>query len=239
MSKRRERVFINGKVFTGRDEADFASGFAIKDGKFARVWDARAGGAQESSQESSAREFDSAEVIDLGGRTVLPGFVDVHTHPGYLAMSAGAVPCTVPVVHDIAGMIEALRRHPNYGRGAAAWIEGFGYDESKLAERRTPTREDLDRVSRTQPVYVLRSDCHSGICNSRALELAGITRDTPDPEVGHFGRFADGEPNGVLQEHGANDVVLDRDIFTVEPDEIAQVRVAETWIRGERVYERR
>jgi len=189
----RERIFVNGKVFTGRNEHEFVSAFAVRDGKFTLVGD--------------VADASDAEVVDLEGRTVVPGFVDVHTHPTYIAMTRNAVPCTVPVVHSIPEMIEALKRHPNYGKGDHLWIEGFGYDESKLVERRTPTTRDLDQVSTTQPVYVMRSDCHSGVCNTRALELAGITRDTPDPEGGRFGRYENGEPNGFLEEHAANDVV--------------------------------
>jgi predicted amidohydrolase YtcJ len=186
--------FVNGNVFTARNETEFVRDFEIAGGRFTRVGDA--GGAGRS------------ETIDLGGRTVLPGFIDIHTHPTYVAMIRDAVPCTVPVVNDIPGMIDALRRHPNFGKGPDAWVEGFGYDESKLAERRTPTARDLDRVSTTQPVYVMRSDCHSGICNTRALEIGGITSETPDPAGGHFGRDAAGVPNGILEEHAANDVVL-------------------------------
>ena len=172
MSK--ETVFINGKIFTARDENEFVSAFAVRDGEITRVGD--------------GTDMSGAEVVDLGGRTVVPGFIDVHTHPTYIAMTRNAVPCTFPVVNSIPELIEALKKHPNYGKGDDLWIEGFGYDESKLVERRTPTRHDLDKVSTTQPVYVMRSDCHSGICNTRALELAGITRDTPDPEGGRFGR---------------------------------------------------
>src|SRR4030095_11543243 len=64
------------------------------------------------------------------------------------------------------------------------------------------------RVSTTQPVFVLRSDCHSGVCNTKALQMAGITRNTPDPEGARFGRYSNGEPNGVLEELAATDVVL-------------------------------
>ncbi|HEV2707788.1 MAG TPA: amidohydrolase [Pyrinomonadaceae bacterium] len=194
MSSDKEQTFINGKIFTARSEDDFVSAFRVAGGKITWVGD--------------ASEVNDVRAIDLKGRTVLPGFIDVHTHPTYVAMTLHAMPCTVPLVKDIPEMIAALKKHPNYGKGADAWVEGWGYDESKLAERRTPTAADLDLVSTSQPVYVMRSDCHSGICNTRALALAGITRDTPDPEGARFGRYENGEPNGVLQEHAANDVVL-------------------------------
>lgn len=190
----RERVFVNGKIFTARSEREFASAFRVSDGKISWVGD--------------AADVRGGDAVDLQGRTVLPGFLDTHTHPSYIALIANAVPCTVPVVNTIPEMIEALKKHPNHGKGPNDWIEGWGYDESKLAEHRTPTADDLDKVSATQPVHVLRSDAHSGICNRRALEIAGITRDTPDPPNARFGRFPNGEPNGVLQEHAANDVVM-------------------------------
>lgn len=183
------------KIFTGQDETTFATAFAVEDGHFTWV--------------GEARDLPSGvDVVVLNG-PVLPGFLDVHTHATLVANFVNAVACTVPVVTDIPSLIAALRAHPNTGAGASTWIEGWGYDESKLAEHRTPTRHDLDLVSTTQPVYVQRSDCHSGICNTRALELAGIDASTPDPEGAAFGREADGvTPNGILIEHGANQRVL-------------------------------
>ena len=193
-SANKEQVFVNGKIFTGHNETEFVSAFKVVDGDIAWVGD--------------AKDVNATHAIDLHGSTVLPGFIDIHTHPTYVALTVDAVACTVPVVNSIPEMIEALKHHRNYGKGQDNWIEGWGYDESKLAEHRTPTTKDLDHVSTTQPVYVMRSDAHSGICNTRALQIAGITKDTPDPEGAHFGRYANGEPNGVLQEHAANDVML-------------------------------
>lgn len=189
-----EQLYYNGKIFTAQHEDSFVNAFRVVDGKFSWV-----GNLQNPPEEEGA--------INLEGRTVIPGLIDAHTHPSYVAGTIDAVPCTIPKVHSISEMIEALKRHPNAGKGPDEWIQGWGYDESKLDEHRTPTRHDLDLVSTTQPVYVLRSDCHSGICNTRALELAGITKDTPDPEGGRFGRDPDGSPNGVLTELAANAAV--------------------------------
>lgn len=189
-----EQLYYNGKVFTGQNPDHFVNAFRVVDGKFS--W---AGNLEETPDEEGA--------VDLKGATVIPGLVDAHTHISYVAQTVDGIACTIPKVHSIEEMIEALKTHPNVGKGPDAWIQGWGYDESKLAEHRTPTRHDLDKVSATQPVYVLRSDCHSGICNTRALELAGITKDTPDPQGGRFGRDPDGTPNGVLTELAANAVV--------------------------------
>jgi predicted amidohydrolase YtcJ len=185
------QTFINGKVFTGRGEDDFVTSFAIADGRFTAIGEAS----------------DDGEGIDLGGRTVLPGLLDVHCHPTHVARIVGSVPCMVPAVNDIPGMVAALKGHPNAGKGAGDWIEGWGYDESKLAEHRAPTRADLDRVSAGQPVLVMRSDFHSAVVNSRALALAGITRDTPDPDGARIERDGRGEPTGVLTEGAAVNLV--------------------------------
>lgn len=186
--------YRHDRIFPGIDEATFSTAFAVTDGVFSWVGDA-------------ADIPAGVDVVDLDGAVVLPGLIDAHTHPTYISLTMDAVACTVPEVNSIDDMVTALQSHPNFGAGPDRWIEGWGYDESKLAERRTPTRHDLDRVSTTQPIFVLRSCCHSAICNTRALELAGITAETPDPPAAKFGRDADGSPNGVLTEHAANKAV--------------------------------
>jgi predicted amidohydrolase YtcJ len=183
-------LFVNAKVFPGTGEDDFASAFRIEDGLFTWVGD--------------QSEVDGG--IDLGGRTVVPGFLDVHSHPSLLATLADTVSCLPPDVSSLADLLDRLRTAP--GVPGDGWIEGYGYDESGWPEGRKPTRHDLDQVSTTQPVYVRRCDSHSVVCNTRALELAGITRDTPDPEGGRIGRDADGEPDGLLAERPAWDRLL-------------------------------
>lgn len=210
------KLYFNAKVFTGEDEASFVNAFRVSDGRF--VW----AGNLEDEPESKLE----ADAVDLHGKTVIPGLLETHTHPTYVAQTLSAVACTIPTVTSIADMIEALKTHPNYGKGPDDWIQGWGYDESKLAEHRTPTREDLDKVSATQPVYVLRSDVHSAVVNTRALAIVGITGSTPDPKGGAFGRDADGEPNGVLVEFSANAIVravMEKTDFETEVKNLAGV----------------
>ena len=87
---------------------------------------------------------------------------------------AGAAIVLPPAVGSIEELVAALSRQPNVG-AEGEWILGFGYDESGYPEGRKPNRHDLDRVSTTQPVLVRRCDGHSAVCNTRALEIAGIT----------------------------------------------------------------
>ncbi|MEP6561376.1 MAG: amidohydrolase family protein [Nakamurella sp.] len=193
---RRGQLFVNGKVFTGRGEDDFASAFRITDGTFSWVGD-----------ESELDPTEVATATDLLGRTVVPGLLDVHTHPAFMATLVNAVSCLPPEVDSLAGLLDRLRSHPSFGAGPEKWIEGFGYDESKYPEGRGPTADDLDQLSRTQPVFVQRCDGHSSVANRRALELAGITDDSPDPAGASFGRDSDGRLNGLLIETNATDRV--------------------------------
>ena len=123
-------LYVNGKVFTGEGETHFASAFRITDGAFSWVGD--------------SSDVAGGDAVDLRGRTVLPGFLDVHTHPAFMSMLIDAVACLPPAVNNIPELIAALKTHKDFGAGAERWIEGWGYDESKLAERRKPTAQDLD-----------------------------------------------------------------------------------------------
>lgn len=187
-------TFKNAKIFLGTDQTHFASAMTINNGLVTWV--------------GSSEEVTDEQAVDLQGRTVLPGLIDVHTHPKYIADALHGVACTPPNVNSIAEMQTALRHSVAFGKSDQTWIEGWGFDETKLAEHRTPTVDDLDKVSTTQPIFIYRSDCHSSVGNSKALELAGIDRDTPDPQGGFIGHFPDGRPNGYMKEVAATQLLI-------------------------------
>jgi len=161
-------VLLNGKVITVDEEETIAEAVAVKGDRILKV------GSNEEIRRTIGRH---TKVIDLEGKVVLPGFIDSHNH----------VPARVNYVdlhwvRSIDELVEKLRekakRTPK-GR----WIIGGGFNESKLKERRFPNRYDLDRASTEHPIAVSRVGGHMGhIYNSYALNLAGITRETPDPE---------------------------------------------------------
>lgn len=188
-------TFVNGHIFTGKKETAFVEAMQVVDGRI--TWTGATAAAPQSD-----------DVVDLKHQTVLPGLLDIHTHPKYIADALHGVACTPPDINSIADMQQALRRSPEFGQGPDVWLEGWGFDETKLAEHRTPTIDDLDAITTEQPIFIYRSDCHSSVGNSKALALAGITADTPDPEGGHIGRFPDGRPNGYMQEVAASQLLI-------------------------------
>jgi hypothetical protein len=146
----------------------------------------------------------STRVVELGSRALVPGFIDAHGHVVMLASFVDHANLSSPPVGPvttIAGLQDALRAHlAQKAPVGGAWLFGWGYDDSLLAETRHPTRDDLDAVSRDVPIAVLHVSGHLASANSAALAAAGITANTPDPPGGHFRRRADGEPNGVIEE---------------------------------------
>lgn len=137
--------------------------------------------------------------IDLAGRAVVPGFNDAHIHLWKEGMLLGQVNARPSAAPSIAALVDAFAARAA-ATPAGQWIEGRGYDETRLDERRHPTRYDMDRAAPRHPVVLGRTCGHIIVANSRALALAGITAATPDPPGGAIDRDERGEPTGVLRE---------------------------------------
>ena len=149
---------------------------------------------------------EKSETIDLKGKTVIPGIIDAHMHPMMLAEYSKRIACLPPRVNSIEDLIDEISEAAKTTE-EGGWICGWGYDEGKYAEKRSPNRYDLDRGCADKPVFLVRSCEHIRCVNSKALEIAGITKDTPDPPGGKIDRDTDGEPTGVLRE-SARDLVI-------------------------------
>lgn len=154
------------------------------------------------------------EVIDLEGRTVLPGINDSHMHAAFFGGTRPplAVGLYYPGTSCIADMVEALKQQVD-ATPPGAWIRGFGWDAANLKEcaedrNRLPRRADIDVVSPDNPVVLNDFSGHTLLANSRALEAAGITRDTPDPASGEIERDERGEPTGIFKELEAMGLVF-------------------------------
>jgi predicted amidohydrolase YtcJ len=147
-------------------------------------------------------------VIDLHGAFAMPGFNDAHVHIGQSALTKLAIDFTG--VQSLAEFQQRIRATIK-NRAAGEWITGFGWDQTLWPGHRDPTRADLDAVSTAYPMFFARVDGHVAIANSLALNIAGVTKDTPQPATGHIVRDAQSnEPTGLLQEDGATNLVFSK-----------------------------
>jgi len=186
-------VLTGGRIFTADGAGSWARALAVRDGRLAAV-------GTDAAANSLAGPH--TRVIDLRGRTVTPGFGDSHVHPTHGGLAR--IRCEL---HDARGLDTYLAIIASYAASHpdVAWIQGSGWSLADFPGGR-PRREDLDRVVPDRPVYLPNRDGHDAWVNSRALELAGITADTPDPAHGRIARDPDGAPMGTLHE-GAMDLV--------------------------------
>ncbi len=184
-------ILKNGKVRTFDPTQPEAEALVVQDGKIIYVGgDVGAGGYQGPG----------TRVLDLDGRALFPGFIDAHQHQLYMGLSFKQVDVGPQKVESISEIVTKIHR-----RAAETpddqWIEGRGFHDGRLAERRNPTRHDLDQATQDHAVFITRACGHVMTANSRALTLAGIHRDTPDPAGGTIERDAEtDEPTGVLRE---------------------------------------
>jgi predicted amidohydrolase YtcJ len=189
-------ILFHGRILTVDSRDSIFQALAIRDGKIIAV-----GTDKEIMRLAGA----ATQRIDLHGRTATPGLIDSHAH----IADAGVEQLYHVHLSDAATVAEVVRR---VQAGLAAlkpgeWLQGDGWDEGKLEERRYVTAADLDRVSPQNPLWLMQTTGHYGVANSAALRLAKISAASKDPVAGTIDRDAGGLPTGVLKE-SAMDAVL-------------------------------
>lgn len=179
-------IVVNGNVLTMDEARPRAEAFALKDGRFIAI-----GSSSEIRNLATRR----TQVIDCERMTVTPGFIDAHCHPGR-EQELYHVRCDLRSIKEIQDALRARAKQtaPGY------WVYGFNFDDTKLEDARPLTRQDLDAAVPDHPVRVWHRGGHTAWFNSKAFELAGITRETPDPPDGKYYRDANGELQGQVAE---------------------------------------
>jgi predicted amidohydrolase YtcJ len=194
-----DSIYSGGSVVTVNEFQPEVRAVAVRDGKIVAV-----GYRDEVMKLKSAK----TRMVDLAGKTMLPGFVDPHGHvfnTGIQAVSANLLPRPDGGVNSISELQATLKTWVENNAkitGKYKWIIGFGYDDAQLKEQRHPTREDLDQVSKDAPVVIVHQSGHLGVMNSKALEMVKLTAASTDPKGGMIRRQQGSqEPNGVLEEN--------------------------------------
>lgn len=187
-------VVFNAKVYTVDSRAPKVQGFAVRNGRFVAVG---------SNTEVKAHIGKKTQTLDAKQMTIVPGFIDCHNHAGgetLLYQVLVGNPFEVEFV-TIASIVDKLRKRAGE-TPPGTWVEGYFFDDTKVKDKRLINIHDLDQVSKEHPVAVHHRGGHTSFYNSKAIEMAGITKETPNPFGGTYDRDANGELNGRVTDRG-------------------------------------
>jgi len=207
-------VLTNAKIETMDTAHEWAGAVAIRGESIVAV-SYIVPGSSDAQKNSTADAPDikpwlgpNTRIVSMLGAFVMPGFNDAHVHIGQSALTKLAIDFTG--VQSLAEFQQRIRESLK-ARAPGEWITGFGWDQTLWPGRRDPTRADLDAVSTAYPMFFARVDGHVAVANSLALQLAGVTQNTPQPPTGHivFDPHTN-EPTGLLQEDGATNLVFSK-----------------------------
>lgn len=179
-------VINNTKIYTSNEDQWTAEAVAVKDDKIIFV-----------GSNSDVSDFigDSTKVLDMDGNTVFPGLIDAHVHIKWIGQRELGL--NLQGIEELDETVAKIRERVE-STPEGEWVVGVGWIENKWTDQRFLTKDDLDSFSPNTPVVANRAGEHSIVANSKAMELAGITRDTPDPIGGQILKDENGEPTGMF-----------------------------------------
>ncbi|TXD98331.1 amidohydrolase [Psychrobacter frigidicola] len=189
-------VYYNGNIITMEgNEPQMVEALVTQAGKIAYV----------GSLNAAQSKYKNAAQVDLKNQTLLPGFIDPHSHFDMVSNTMGQVnlnPSPIGNVDSIKQMLQALKAYKQDNNIAdGEWIYGWGYDETQLAEGKHPTKEDIDKVLPNNPVYLQHTSGHMGVANTKGLAAMKVTAATKAPAGGNIARVkGSNEPTGLVQE---------------------------------------
>ena len=196
-----QTLYYNGTIITVNDDQPLAEAVLVEGESIKAVG---------SLADVTAQADDTVEKINLDGKTMTPGFIDGHSHmvfsclfPRFDAPPTGEIDSVEKLVAAIKAY---LKENPVKGDN---WLVGMGYDNHAFPDGKHPTRYDLDKASAEVPIVMMHSSGHVGCCNSKVLEICGITKETPNPEGGVYQKDpVTGEPTGMVEEAALTQYVL-------------------------------
>ena len=194
-----DKIFIGGDIITVDEKNPEAQAIAVHNGKIQAIG---------SETEVLKYEGYNTEVIDLKGNTLMPGFIDIHTHPILSAKTAETIDVSGFNHKNQAEVMESLKKGIKE-KGSGEWLIAFGWDPAILRNLEAPTLKELDQMAPENPLFIIAQTLHSGFANSLALEEAGINKYTPNPEGGYFDKDENGELTGLIVEVGAMTKIAD------------------------------
>lgn len=201
--KSAESLYFGGTILTMEDTSPQVEAVVVKNGKIFF-----AGSKAEADHHVNSK----TKMIDLNGKTLLPGFIDVH---GHFTSRAGLIQAidlfpepygTVNSIKDLQNTIRNFIKEHKIPESQP--IIGNGYDDAIMVEHRHPTKEELDAISTTNPIIVIHTSGHASVANSAMLKLLNLSDSSKDPEGGHLGRDKNGKLNGKLEENASFKALL-------------------------------
>ena len=199
LENKKSIVYFNGEIITMQGNSPkYVEALVVNNKKIRYVG---------SSEEAMKIAGEGYQMINLKGKTLLPGFIDGHAHfASFSAQAIGAkiLPPPDAGAKNIPTLINILKKwNTPENRALTGWIFGMGFDDSVLEEKRFPTKHDLDQVSKEFPIMIIHISGHFAAVNSKGLELLNINSNSKNPEGGIIRREKGNEPNGVLEELAA------------------------------------
>ncbi len=186
-----KKIFYNGTIITMNEDHPYVEALCIENGRIFALG---------SKEEILSLISNEDEVIDLNGKTMLPGFIDAHSH--FVGLANALTQCDLSQAHSFDDVVQLMKdfiKENHIPKGE--WVYGSHYDQNFLKEKKHPDKFLLDNISSEHPIMLVHASSHMGVANSLALQSQNITVQTNDPEGGKFGRVEGSlEPNGYMEE---------------------------------------